>query len=69
LWWEICGLGVKLQVKFLSVVELRLSVESVAQLNIWHANHFINRWIMFTMHEGCAAAAAADDVLLNFMFS
>jgi hypothetical protein len=54
-------------------------VESVAQLVIWHANHFINHWNMFTMHEGCAAAAAAadgdddeddsDDVLLNFTYS
>ena len=51
-------------------------MELVAQLIIWHANHFITRWNMFTMHEGCAAAAAADgvedgsdDALLNFTYS
>jgi hypothetical protein len=45
-------------------------VELVTQLIIWHANHFMNHWNMFTVHEGCAAAADdEEDVLLNFMYS
>lgn len=48
-------------------------MELVAQLIIWHVNHFINHWNMFTMQEGCASADADDedddDVLLNFTHS
>lgn len=48
-------------------------MELVAQLIIWHVNHFVSQWNMFTMQEGCVAAADDDedddDVLLNFMHS